>query len=400
MSCRPPAPILIFTAEAFVLTKATSHMTGLCRNFTDLTSKTNRTCQSYSITSDTGAKSAVNCTYKVDNLETTRVLNMSFGYSDGYDYDKFRSILDVPDAAIWYHGQIYKPTGLDMGRLFVLRVVDNVTSNFLTQDPIVIPNVQVELANWYWCQQVYENVSFDRVSNTVRGMDTAKTATLAWLGGDSMGPTDLSLGILPDGTLNTFQDVTAADMFTTNFFGQKLRSYLPLLDVKHIQHLDPDTSGVLHPQVYGGNMIDQEVYIADIMGQAAFMAGADLERLTQNIATAITNQVLQKSDNSAFNTTSGKAFGTVVFYHVRWGYIVLPLLEAVATAVLLLLTIFINELPLWKSNNIALLAHGPEEAVDYRVVGAETTNKWEKFGKDIRVMLAEDEKGWMRLIKA
>lgn len=402
MSCRSPVPVHTFVAEASMLTLAVMRTVGMCRNFTDLTSKTTPSCQNYSIKSDLGVKSAVNCTYKVNNLDTTRDLNMSFGYSDGYTYDNFRSILDVPDTPTWYQPQIYKPTGLDMGRLFILRVTDNVTSNFLMQDPIVIPKVQVELANWYWCQQVYENVSFDRVSNTVRGMDTAKSATLAYLNGGFMDPTYLSLGILPDGTLNTYQDVTAADIFTTNFGGPDLRRYLPLLDVKHIQHLDANVEGDFDSQVYGGDMntADQEVYNADILGQAAFMAGANLEKLTQNIATAVTNQVLQKADNRAFNATSGKAFGTVVFYHVRWGYIVLPLLEAVATAVLLLLTIFINGLPLWKSNNIALLAHGPEEAVDYRVAGAETTNKWEKFGKDIRVMLAEDEKGWMRLIKA
>ena len=133
---------------------------------------------------------------------------------------------------------------------------------------------------------------------------------------------------------------------------------------------------------------------------ASFMAGADIGVLAENIATAVTNQVQQNMLNSNNDRTEGTPYTNTAFYEVRWAWLALPLLEAVATAVLLLITIRFNPLPVLKSSNVGLLAHGPENAVAFRVNGIETAKNWEKFGDEVTVVLLKDEKGWTRLTQA
>ncbi|KUJ07830.1 uncharacterized protein LY89DRAFT_691517 [Mollisia scopiformis] len=123
-----------------------------------------------------------------------------------------------------------------------------------------------------------------------------------------------------------------------------------------------------------------------MFGMVDFMSYTNWSQLTQNVAIAVTNQVLTNADNQNFTSTTGTAFVNTAYYHVRWAWLVLPLLEAVATAVLLAVTILLNRLPLLKSSSTALLAHGLEDTSDLRVVGIETPQKWEKLGDGIKVI--------------
>lgn len=115
------------------------------------------------------------------------------------------------------------------------------------------------------------------------------------------------------------------------------------------------------------------------------------------MAKAVTNHVQQNGFNVNNATQNGTLHVDTAFYVVRWPWIVLPLLEAVLAAVLLLITIVLNKQPLLKTLYVRLLAHGPENAVDYRVGDVETSEKWDKFGDGITVMLLADEKRWTRL---
>jgi len=57
----------------------------------------------------------------------------------------------------------------------------------------------------------------------------------------------------------------------------------------------------------------------------------------------------------------GTAWATDVFVHVRWGWLVLPILITVASLLFLIMSIALGKhctTPLWKSSNTALLFHG------------------------------------------
>ncbi len=84
---------------------------------------------------------------------------------------------------------------------------------------------------------------------------------------------------------------------------------------------------------------------------------ADVAALTANIADAMTERI-----RTGLNSTpvAGFAYEQAVFVHVRWPWLVLPLLLIFGAIVLLILSILNgrqSEIPLWKSSGIALLFH-------------------------------------------
>jgi hypothetical protein len=369
---------------------------GLCRNYSDVTDISNRTCKVYAYPLDAfkdisppPPSNYINCTYSVNGVTTSRSLSINFGGSSGYEFDGFRSILDVidPEESV----KLQEP--FDIARMFTIRVDDGVKNNdFLEDTSLPIPTAHVAMANWYWCEHSYKNVSVSHLDGKISGMTNASTAPVL------VSIVDFSTSI----PTWIFASSVTNRTYYSNFLNPQFMDHFFLIDTKHSQFLNPDMLGTLVSQTYTGgnaNQKDNEQYITDMFGMASFMSTVNMSELTQNVATAVTNQALQSADNVNFTSTPGTAYVNAAFYRVQWAWLMLPLLEAVATAVLLGVTIWLNGLPLLKSSNIALLAHSPEDAVDFRVDGVETTEKWEKLGDGFEVMLMKDEKGWMRLTR-
>lgn len=370
---------------------------GLCRNYSNVTDSTSRSCTRYPYPAGTfdhiigeHPSDYINCTYTVKGVDTFRNLTINFGGPDGFVYDSFRSILDVIDSETSLRGVFNE--SYDIARMFTIRVDDIKNDAFFYDGDLDIPSAQVAMTNWYWCEQTYTDVSMNRLDGKMSGLtDPTTTPLLVW--------------VIESGGMEglTFTTPASTSEYYSDFLEVQFMNQLFLIDAIHTKTLDPSLEGTRTHYTYTGGYANDpnntEDYVVDTFGMANFMSNVDMSELTQNIAMAITNSVLQAGDNQNFTTTKGTTFVRTPYYHVRWAWLILPLLEALATAVLLVLTMWLNSLPLLKSSNIALLAHGPEDAVNYRVDGAETTGKWDDFGKGLQVILMEDEKGWSRLIR-
>lgn len=372
---------------------------GLCRDYSDVTEISNRTCKAYAYPASlleqftpTPPAHYINCTYEIKGVATKRNLTINFGGPYGYTYDGFRSILDVIDTST--AGVIDEPS--DIARMVTIRVDGGVESDtFLRNTSLPVPKAQLAIANWYWCEQFYNDISLDQRDGTLTNMTSTSTSPLLV----SVIETD------SDPNTWTFSSNKTKRDYTTNFLIPQFMDHFFLTDVKFTNLIGINATGDRDHYTYDGGQGGRgdsglENYTPDLFGMAPFMSTTNISAFAQNVANAVTNQVLTSADNINFTSAPGIAFVNTTYYHVRWAWLVLPLLEAVATAVLLIATMVINRMPLVKSSSIALLAHGPEDAVEYRVDGLETTKKWEALGASFRVMWMEDEKGWMRLIKA
>jgi hypothetical protein len=315
-------------------------------------------------------------------------LTINFGGVDGATFDWFRSILDIIEMEGVEDGGAF-----DIARMFFIRVDDGVENDlFLRDTSLPVPTAHIAMANWYWCAQTYDHISMR--DGKLSGMTSTSTEPLI--------PSVVSEG---SGAVWSFYGTKPADHeYYSNFLVSEFMDHFFLLDTKNPHILNASLKGTLHPEVYTGGQPGQanstlEGYTGDMFGMANFMSYTNWSELTQNVATAITNQVLTNGDNNNFTATTGTAFVNTAYYNVRWAWLILPLLEAVATAALLAVTILLNRLPLLKSSSTALLVHGPEDTSDLRVAGIETTQEWGKLGDGIQVIWKEDEKGWARLTR-
>jgi hypothetical protein len=348
----------------------------------------------------------VSCNYTLADETISRDLTIDFGSpTDNHVYDNFRSIVD--NFRFDNENYLYKTP--DAARLLTIRVIGNVTGpDFLETLPLVVPDTEVTLTHFYWCQQNYTKLSGNGSTASVSGSDEVTTAPLLYDDTDN----SITTGIYKFTTVGEYDNSKSGDSnqipqttYSTNFYRSNFVTLFGLLDTKWPQFLNPNEQPTqLHPMVWAAtnhqNVGAAETYVADAIGTARFMVSANISELVQNIATAVTNQVQQSTQNQNADTTGGLLFANTAFYHVRWGWLALPLLEAVAAAILLFITILLNKLPVLKSSNIGLLAHGPEDAADtLRVSGVETAHRWEKFGDEMMVVLAKDERGWLRLIE-
>ncbi|KAK6079533.1 hypothetical protein SCUP234_05702 [Seiridium cupressi] len=318
-----------------------------------------------------------------------RNLTVNFGGDQGATFDWFRSVLDIIQLEGVEDGGPF-----DIARMFFIRVNDGVENDlFLRNTSLPVPTAQIAMANWYWCAQTYDHISMQ--DGKLTGMTTAST--------DPLIPGEISTD---NGAVWSFYGHKPDDQdYYSNFLVSEFMDHFFLLDTKNPHLLNASSLGALHPQVYKGGQPGQdnsslEGYTDDLFGMANFMSYANWGEITQNVATAITNEVLTNGDNLNFTDTNGTAFVNTVYYHVQWPWLVLPLLEAVATVALLAVTIWLNRLPVLKSSSTAMMVHGLEDISDLKIAGIETTDKWERVGDGMKVKWQEDEQGWTRLTRA
>ena len=108
---------------------------------------------------------------------------------------------------------------------------------------------------------------------------------------------------------------------------------------------------------------------------------------------------IESPHNLNVHVTRGTVYTRTAYYRVCWAWLVLPLLEAIVTAVLLCITIFLNKLPLLKSSKLGCW----RRALKIQLLSELTVRKrramWAKFGDKTTVMLTKDEKAWNRLTR-
>jgi len=120
----------------------------------------------------------------------------------------------------------------------------------------------------------------------------------------------------------------------------------------------------------------------------------NLGDVAQNISSALSNYMASSASyNSNATQHVGVAYAHMSTVVVQWGWLILPITEALLVTVLLAVTIVVSRgMPLWKTSALAALFHGLEgEVPDRASVGKnfrETDAELESRAKKVRVKLS------------
>lgn len=108
-------------------------------------------------------------------------------------------------------------------------------------------------------------------------------------------------------------------------------------------------------------------------------------------------------DNSNATSFAGDVFIKEVYIRVRWPWLIIPLVETLTTAVLLVSCIILSRHSrLLKTSIIALLFHGLDgwSADEINLPDSEDSEKLETVAEGMRARFREDGGGWLRFSKA
>ncbi|KAI0190742.1 hypothetical protein EV127DRAFT_364920 [Xylaria flabelliformis] len=228
-----------------------------------------------------------------------------------------------------------------------------------------LPVTESYFVRFFWCARTFRNV----------------TATPRQLSYGSIDVEELHfIGSKDDGTRGG--DLT--DIFSssagTNFTiypttRMNLMTYLENLLSQEAVEVDPYSPRLTLP-------VDLPTYLYT----------ADIQNLTTNLATTLSNQIRSANpgDNNNATMLRGTAYTKEIYIHVRWGWTILPTAAVFITSILLTYSILINmNRPLFKSSAIALLFHGLDhDPVDLHIDQLETAERVEHAAKGIQVHLA------------
>ncbi|KAK8059968.1 hypothetical protein PG996_009898, partial [Apiospora saccharicola] len=146
--------------------------------------------------------------------------------------------------------------------------------------------------------------------------------------------------------------------------------------------------------------IDSGGALGGLLPLGYYMNLTDHAAMTGSIADGLSAQMRSQSpgDNGNLTMLEGAAFRAETYIHVRWPWFLLALVEVVAAALLVTVTIFITRgEPLLKSSVMALLLHGLDGwGEDGRSGRLETERELDKRSKTMTAKLCEDDNGWLR----
>jgi len=139
----------------------------------------------------------------------------------------------------------------------------------------------------------------------------------------------------------------------------------------------------------GETFFDTDVVTAFYWNYYEYASG--LSMLMQDLATSMT--VSLRSFNGAV-PAAGTALRDETFVHVRWGFIALPVLVVILTALFLAAMMWRSRRSgagLWKSSALAMLLHGVDEETRREFSGAENLQQEERVAKGVMVQLDNGE---------
>lgn len=108
-------------------------------------------------------------------------------------------------------------------------------------------------------------------------------------------------------------------------------------------------------------------------------------------------------DNDNATSFAGDVFTKEVYIRVRWPWLIIPLVETLTTAVLLVSCIVLpRHSRLLKTSLIALLVHGPDgwSADGINLPGSEDAEKLETMAEGMTARFMKDGDGLLRFSKS
>ena len=117
-----------------------------------------------------------------------------------------------------------------------------------------------------------------------------------------------------------------------------------------------------------------------------------LSSVMDNVARSMTAAMRSASNSSS----AGVSHTTIPYYHIRWAWIVLPLVLFLLAIAFVLLVILAglgvmsgNSTEVWKNNVNAALFHGPDADTRHRLGPLNTENSIDQAAEDLLVRMTE-----------
>jgi hypothetical protein len=250
----------------------------------------------------------------------------------------------------------------------VIGVTKNATAN--------APPCEVEHCKIDWCARTFTNVTASP-GRIERNDSTSEYLTGIEGPEDSQGTAIVELIANSTGkTFNvTLQSQNLMWSFITELFNNA--TLIQQLDIKRI-----DTSG--SSLDFGG-----------------YLYNGNLSKIIDDIVVTVTSQIRSQSqDNLNATMMQGVVRVKETYVKVRWPWLILPLLETVLATFLLVMSIIVSgKLPLWKSSAMASLVHGLDgwDNDELVVQGHESVGGLNRMAKGMKVALAENDEGYLKL---
>ncbi|KAM5346312.1 hypothetical protein ACJ41O_009317 [Fusarium nematophilum] len=336
---------------------------GICSRFQNVTDTVTRNC--------TGKINVMmNCTYEFPNRFVSDDELIEMSYNDQRVSTAPRSDLFRSGAHQEFDDFIGEHLSFQ-----AVKVVGHTTSG----DGGHPPATEVYQARLYWCERTFENVTA-----SPRGLDRnpGTSEPLTWKdhfevpsGGEDRDDGDMKT----DYRYSTYMaNSTGREYNITPYSSLALVVYLSKFLSRHVFD----------------HTLEQAEDLDEMLNIGTFLYTSDLRNITENVATTLTNQIRSNSsgDNSEAFTVEGEAFISEVYIKVRWGWLILPMIEsALALALLIVVIVATRSQPVLKESVMPYIIYGREAEVTDALQSADpvTGEEMSKAAEKVSVRLVK-----------
>ncbi|KAI0400350.1 hypothetical protein F4802DRAFT_585226 [Xylaria palmicola] len=312
-----------------------------------------------------------NCWYTLSNQHSgnTAMANELYPYAVNLSF-RVPSVDTDSGNKVFLSGFIPGPyeTNIEFGEFYALKTL-NTTMEFPSEAGFEPPVAEAFYASFWWCSQRFQGITATSQGVRFENVTSERLIFSHW---------DSSFYYLftESSGLNYTIDVAAYDVIPL---------YLKAL-------LE---SEAFNEPFYP--VIDGTKHILSV-GRVLYQA--DLSNMTNSLASTLTNIIrsIHFDENSNVISVPGKAFYNETYIHVRWIWIIIPLLETALITLLFTLTIIVtSKEPLLKDSVLAYLSTPirDDTGCDTRLSMTRNTTQQaldDQFG-DMRLILKPDERG-------
>ena len=187
-----------------------------------------------------------------------------------------------------------------------------------------------------------------------------------------------------------------------NFYVSSMAN-IPLADFLE-STFSANVSGIDLPEAESGLTPDEQSMLTEYTSdtaQAFFTMGVDLEDFMSSLADRMTDSLRQQGIEDSQFSNSGDVYVVEAYIHVRWPWLILPIITVLASSGLLIASIFSSPGRrdiMWKNSSLAVLFHGigsyePSHPITFK-------KEMEATAEKLYVQLKEDMHGELHLLDA
>lgn len=333
---------------------------GICSKCEDVTRETNQTCKTSPKTASLNYLGSgwdnmrTNCTYESPSGFVVNLADVTLSMNEGrtLTYLQAKSSI-VPNTTIT------SAVGIESPLISILSLIDNNKTYYFHQNHTDAPNKpDITECAVYWCEQEFPT------ANTRSAYQPSKT-----------------------------QPLIPVDPVVTQ--GSVIRHDQPYLAAPSGLHtLSDNSSYPINHTTYTTLTSDLSTILTSDSDSATVFATQNLAtrnitEILSSLATSMTDVI--RSDEDTSTTVAGKAYYSQNFIHVRWPWIILPVLVGVMSTVFLVLTaVSSRKAVLWKTSLLPLLIGRLEVQPCHALSTVGRVDELSQKSKSLRVFLEND----------